>query len=235
MDEALLSAVKPGIALIELNRPEKRNAANVAMRAGIIAALKSDVVAESNVVIMRGRGSCFCGGVDLKEIGLVEDESDDVRIELLTSFRSCPAIIVAAVHGFALGLGSGLAMAADIVLAGDDAVLGYPEIEHGLVAGVTFMGLREAIGSRRALELVLTGRRVSAAQAFELGMINEVVPAASLESRSMEIAGRLAGFARVPLHAMKRIAIESSEMAYGDALRMGVGYVRAMRNQFGSS
>jgi enoyl-CoA hydratase/carnithine racemase len=235
MDQVKVSNLGEGTALVVLNRPEKRNAVSSAMREMLINALESPMVADARVVIIRGSGVAFCAGVDLKEVGGVEDEKGvEIRTQLFTSFRSCPAIVIASVQGYALGLGSGLAMASDLVIAADNAVFGYPEIVHDLVAGMTLVGLREIVGPRRAMELLVTGRKVSATEALELGMVNEVVPASQLEDRTLEIARTISGFSKIPLHATKRIFFDTIEMTYEDALRSGARAVQKMRREPGA-
>jgi enoyl-CoA hydratase/carnithine racemase len=235
MDEIKVMDLEAGIAVIELNRAEKRNAISSIMREMLIEALEGSVVADAQTVILRGNGAAFCAGVDLKEVGGVEDEKGvEIRTQLFTAFRTCPAIVIAAVQGYALGLGSGLAMASDIVIAADNAVFGYPEIVHDLVAGMTLVGLREIVGPRRAMELLVTGRKVSADEALALGMVNEVVPSSELESRTLEMARMLSGFGKAPLHATKRIFFDTIEMSYEDALRSGARAVQKMRREPGA-
>ena len=235
MNEVKVTSVEAGIAVIELNRPEKRNAVSSVMREMLIGALESSVVADSQAVILRGNGTAFCAGVDLKEVGGVEDAKGvEIRTQLFTAFRACPAIVIAAVQGYALGLGSGLAMASDIVIAAENATFGYPEIVHDLVAGMTLVGLREIVGPRRSLELLVTGRQVLATEALALGMVNEVVSASELDARALELARMLSGFGKAPLHATKRIFFDTIEMSYEDALRTGAHAVQEMRREPGA-
>lgn len=235
MNKVKVSIIEEGIALVELNRPEKRNAISSEMRELLIDALEGPIVTDAQAVILRGNGVAFCAGVDLKEVGGIEDESGvEIRTQLFTSFRTCPAIVIASVQGYALGLGSGLAMASDIVIASDNAVFGYPEIVHDLVAGMTLVGLREIVGPRRAIELLVTGRNISAEEALALGMVTEVVPGLELEERTLQTARRLSGFAKIPLHATKRIFFDTIEMTYEDALRAGARAVQRMRREPGA-
>jgi enoyl-CoA hydratase/carnithine racemase len=235
MDEVKVTSLETGIAVIELNRPEKRNAVSSVMREMLIDAFEGSVVADAQAVILRGNGAAFCAGVDLKEVGGVEDEKGvEIRTQLFTVFRTCPAIIIAAVQGYALGLGSGLAMASDIVIASENAVFGYPEIAHDLVAGMTLVGLREIVGPRRSMELLVTGRQVLADEALALGMVNEVVPASELDTRALAMAKMLSGFGKAPLRATKRIFFDTIEMSYEDALRSGARAVQKMRREPGA-
>jgi len=235
MDEVKVTSLETGIAVIELNRPEKRNAVSSVMREMLIEAFEGPVVADAQAVILRGNGAAFCAGVDLKEVGGEEDEKGvEIRTQLFTVFRTCPAIIIAAVQGYALGLGSGLAMASDIVIASENAIFGYPEIVHDLVAGMTLVGLREIVGPRRSIELLVTGRQVLADEALALGMVNEVVPASELDARALAMAKMLSGFGKAPLQATKRIFFDTIEMSYEDALRSGARAVQKMRREPGA-
>ncbi len=234
MNLVRVSMVEEGIALIELNRPEKRNAVSSVMRELIVEALEGPIAEDAHVVIFRGNGTAFCAGVDLKEVGGPEDEAGvGIRTQLFTAFRNCPAIVIASVQGYALGLGSGLAMASDMVIASEDAVFGYPEIAHDLVAGMTLVGLREVVGQRKALEFLVTGRTISASEALELGMVTEVVPASDLEAHVLRTARKLSAFARMPLQETKRVFYDTIEMTYEDALREGARAVQRVRRERG--
>jgi enoyl-CoA hydratase/carnithine racemase len=219
-----------GIGAITLNRPEKRNAFNVPMRLELQRLLRSEELQELRVVILRAAGAAFSAGADLKEIGQGARPGDIASAaDLFTVFRRTSPVTIAAVQGYALGLGSGIAMAADVVIAAEDAQFGYPEVVHGLVAGITMIALRELVGPRKAMELLVTGRRVGAAEALAIGMVNEVVPVALLGDRALELALQIAANSPLAVRTTKRFFYEAAEMPYGVAVKAGERVIELMR------
>jgi enoyl-CoA hydratase len=230
MPEVGFAVVEGGVGALTLNRPEKLNAFNVPMRHELARLLRSEELQEMTVVVLQGEGKAFSAGADLNEVGKRERWQDvSAATDLFTAFRRCSPIVIAAVQGYALGLGSGIAMAADIVIAGEDAQFGYPEVKRGLVPGITMVGLREVVGFRRAMELLVTGRRVPAAEALALGMVNEVVPAGSERSRAYELARQIASNAPLAVRTTKRFFYEAAEMPYSVAVRSGERVIELMR------
>lgn len=219
-----------GVGLLTLNRPHRKNAFTAGMRAELIAALLGPDVQRMRAVVLTGADETFSAGADLKEMhvsGETEDVSDASR--LFTAFRRANPVIISAVRRYALGLGSGVAMAADLVVAGDDAQFGYPEIQHGLVAGITMVRLKELVGERAAMELVVTGRRVLADEALALGMVNEVVPADQTLDRAIELANGIAERSALAVQTTKKFFYEASDMTYGAALNAGERVIITMR------
>jgi enoyl-CoA hydratase/carnithine racemase len=224
-----------GVGVITIDRPEKRNAFTTAMRHRLVELLTSDLVQEQRAVVLEGSGGVFSAGADLREVGHRDSWSDiSAAGRIFSSFRRCGPVLIAAVEGYALGLGSGIAMACDLVVAAEDAQFGYPEIAHGLVAGVTMIGLKEIVGPRRAMELLVTGRRVPAAEALALGMVNEVVPGARVHERARELASEVAGHGALAVHTTKRFFYESSEMPYSAAVHAGERVIALMRRSDGA-
>lgn len=222
--------IEDGIGLVTLNRPHRKNAFTAAMRAELIAVLNSPELQKTRAVILTGAEDTFSAGADLKEMrisGETEDVSD--ATQLFTAFRRANPVIIAAVRKYALGLGSGVAMAADLVIAGDDAQFGYPEISHGLVAGITMVRLKELVGDRMAMELIITGRRVVAEEALQLGMVNKVVPTDRTIDEAKSIARQIAGYSPLAVHTSKKFFYETSDMPYSTALNAGERVIALMR------
>lgn len=196
----VLVSVADGVATITLNRPDKRNALNAdtveALKAALAVTETDDAV---RVVLLRGAGSDFCSGADLAELAMIaemgEAESlDDARRlgALFTNLRTHPKPVIAAVHGRALAGGAGLATACDLVLAADNAQMGYPEVHLGFVAAMVMTILRRKVGESVAFELVTLGERIDAVRCAELGLVNRIFPAADFDAAVIAFAGELA-------------------------------------------
>ena len=193
-----------GIARITIDRAERRNALSGAivreLRAAVARAKADDAV---RVVVLTGAGDkAFCAGADLSGMadGAGFVELHDGRGELAELFRDLYGLgkpTVARVRGYALAGGFGLALACDLVVAADDAVFGTPEVDIGLWPHMITVPLIRAMAPKRALELMLTGRRVDAAEAERLGFVTRVVPVAELDGAVDDLAGALA--ARSPV------------------------------------
>ena len=197
--EALLYDVASGVARVTINRPERRNAMSWAVLTELrdaIAAAKA--AADVRVVVLTGAGDkAFCAGADLT--GMRSDanyvEVHDARGELARLFHDLWALgkpTIARVRGYALAGGFGLALACDFVVAADDARFGTPEIDVGLWPYMITVPLARSMAPKKVLELMLTGRRVDAAEADRLGFVTRVVPVADLDEAVDELAATLA-------------------------------------------
>jgi enoyl-CoA hydratase/carnithine racemase len=202
--ESLRYEVEGPVARITIDREERRNALSWsvvrALRAAFAAAKADDDV---RVVVLTGAGTrAFCAGADLGGMAAGAGFTDlhDGRGELAELFRDLYALgkpTIARVRGFALAGGFGLALACDLVVAADDAVFGTPEIELGLWPHMITVPLLRAMAPKRALELMLTGRRVDAQEAERIGFVTQVVAADALDAVVDALAAALAS--RSPL------------------------------------
>ncbi|MBS1903640.1 MAG: enoyl-CoA hydratase/isomerase family protein [Bacteroidetes bacterium] len=188
--ELIKTTLEHPILRIVLNRPEKRNALSPTMIAEISAAL-DDAAADGDVrvVILSGEGGTFCAGADLAYIqqlssfGAEENLSDSRALrDLYWKIYTFPKIVIAQVHGPALAGGCGLATVCDMVFASDDSQFGYTETAIGFIPALVSVFLIRKIGEQHARELLLSARKVSAEEAYSLGMINAVVPCPELEA-----------------------------------------------------
>jgi enoyl-CoA hydratase/carnithine racemase len=197
--EALLYEVSDGVAMITINRPERRNALSWTVMSELrdaFEAAKAD--REVRVITLTGAGDkAFCAGADLTgmraEAGWAEVH--DGRGELARLFRTMWELgkpIIARVRGYALAGGFGLCLACDLVVAADDAQFGTPEIDVGLWPFMITVPLVRSMPPKVALELMMTGRRVNAEEALRIGFVNRVVPVTELDSAVAELAGTLA-------------------------------------------
>jgi crotonobetainyl-CoA hydratase len=208
-ESAATYEVRGSVALITLNRPRALNAVNAALStavgAGIEAAAADDDV---RVVVITGSGRAFCAGADLKELAQRRPVHADGHPEwgfagLAQHWIDKP--VVAAVNGYAMGGGTEIALACDIVVAAESAAFGLPEVKRGLLAAAGgVIRLQRQIPLKRALELALTGDAVDAATAAAWGLVNRVVPDAEVLASALELAERIAANAPLSLRHTKQ-------------------------------
>jgi methylglutaconyl-CoA hydratase len=225
----VLYAVEGAVALVTLNRPDKRNALNDALIAGLKDALGAAEETETvRVVCVRGAGSDFCSGADLAALQKISQNSvaenlDDARslMELFSLIRNLRVPIVAAVQGRALAGGCGLASACDIVLASRSARFGYPEVKIGFVPAMVMAILRRNVSEKRAFELIALGSEIGAEEAEAVGLVNHVFDDEAFES---EVETYLQGFERVSASAVelsKRLLYQIDALTFDAALEAG--------------
>jgi enoyl-CoA hydratase/carnithine racemase len=196
--EELLREVADGVARFTINRPERRNALSWEVVEGLRAAVaEARADPEVRVVVLTGAGDrAFCAGADLG--GMQGDGPaalHDARGELAALFEDLWSLgkpTVARVRGFCLAGGFGLALSCDLVVAADDATFGTPEINVGLWPYMITVPLCRSMPPKRALELMMTGRRVDAAEADRIGFVTRVVPVADLDAEVDGLAATLA-------------------------------------------
>lgn len=182
------------IGLIELDEPASRNALSSGIRAGVRAALEAFLADGLRAVVITGRGSAFCAGGDLKAMPADAAGGAAFIQEIMDWFELVeryPLPTVAALNGAAVGGGAELALACDLVVAADRAILGFPETQVGLMAPFAAARLPGLVPRAVAKELTLTGRVLSAGEAAGLGLVNRVVPLDELLPAAYELAGRI--------------------------------------------
>jgi enoyl-CoA hydratase/carnithine racemase len=194
MSETLQSSREGRILRLRLNRPEKRNALNVELCRALTTALdRADADLSVGAVLLTAEGKAFCAGMDLDEVlSAGRDALNQVHEQLFTVGSRMTKPVVAAVHGAALAGGFGLVANCPVVLASEDATFGLTEIRLGLWPFVIFGGVAAAVGERRAVELSLTARTIDAREAWQMGLVHQVTPAAELAARAEETAAALA-------------------------------------------
>ena len=226
----ILYQVEDGIARVSLNRPEKRNALDAAAIGELRRAL-ADSAADPGVrvVLVTGAGSDFCSGMDLSGVERILDQGpqaqmDDARTlaELFLAMRHHPKPVVAAVRGRALAGGCGLATAADLVLASDNATFGYPEVNIGFVPAMVMAILRRSVPEKRAFELIAMGTVLSASEALAMGLINRVSPAESFDADVNSYVAQLAAKASAAVALSKQLLYHMDAMSFEAALESGV-------------
>ena len=218
MSDEVLTSAEDGILVVTLNRPQAKNAANKALAEGVVAAMDElDSNDELRVAILTGAGGTFCSGMDLKAFMTGETPHIPGRgfAGLTESSPSKP--LIAAVEGYALAGGLELAISCDLIIAADNAKFGVPEVKRGLAAAAGgLVKLPRQIPSRVAMELALTGDFISAQRAYELGLINAVVPAGTTLDAAKELAAKIAANGPLAVAKSKQVVMEQSDWSQGE-------------------
>jgi enoyl-CoA hydratase/carnithine racemase len=224
MSVVLLERPGDGIALLRLNRPERLNALNMALRESL-AAHFTELAADETVrcVVITGDAKAFAAGADLTE--LVERTPTDAAFAKTrmawAAVEGYRRPIIAAVSGFALGGGCELAMHCDIIIAGQGAQFGQPEVKVGIMPGAGgTQRLVRAVGKFAAMRWLLTGDLLSASDAHRLGLVSEVVPDGEVLPRALEIATRIAALPPLAVAAIKKTVLLGADLPLEAALRL---------------
>jgi len=226
--ETILVERRERVAIITINRPEKRNALNIQTRAegaAVLDELRDDD--SVRVVVFTGAGDkAFIAGADIAEFaGRSALAQRAVMLErgLFNAIDTFPKPVIAMVNGYCLGGGCELALACDIRIASDTASFGQPEINLGIIpGGGGTQRLTRLVGEGKAMEMILTGEIISAQEAFRLGLANQVVPADQLETKTMEVANRIAERSPIALRLAKEAVKLASRSNLDEGLRREV-------------
>jgi enoyl-CoA hydratase/carnithine racemase len=212
-DVPVVTRREGGVVTLTLNRPGQRNALDPELAGAVASAVNlASADPEVRVIVLTGAGSAFCAGAKLDALLAASERGDvdNVRAsfgvieQVYRALLAARPPLVAAVNGAALAGGAGIVGCCDLAVASDRASLGYPEVLLGLVPGMVLTLLVQQAGIKAALDLALTGRRVSAEEGLRLGLLTEVVPADRLDARVAELAGQLAALSPGALAATKR-------------------------------
>lgn len=227
---AVLYAVDRAVAHLTLNRPEKRNALNDELIAGLKHGLNEAATNPTvRVVLISGAGRDFCSGADLSALQKISQASVTENVadasslmELFTLMRNLQIPVVAAVHGRALAGGCGLACAADLVLAAESARFGYPEVKIGFVPAMVAAILRRNVAEKQAFELLVNGGEISAQRAHELGFVNQVFADATFENDVGEYVSRFGNLSKSAVALTKSLLYQIDGMPFREAIETGV-------------
>jgi enoyl-CoA hydratase/carnithine racemase len=206
-DLVLFQILDGGVALITINRPKRLNALNMAVKAELQAAIeRADADPAVAALVLTGGSKAFVAGTDIAEM---RDMTPERHAELGTNqvfvaLRACTKPVIAAVEGYALGGGCELALNSDIIIAGEGARFGQPEIRVGIMpgAGGTQLLLR-AVGRYRAMKLCLTGDQISAEEAEQYGLVSERTPAGEATDRAIALGRQIATMPPLAVKAVK--------------------------------
>ena len=214
MANLIVQEIDDDIATVRLNRPRVLNALNQAMWAELVDAIQS-LAQDSRIraAIIIGEGRAFCVGADLKETAWRDEIQAETRAriernqqQLAREMVRAPVPIIAAINGYALGGGVEIALAADLRIAAEGAQFGFPETTIGrFISGGASLLLPRIVGLSQAKRLVYTGEHIDAARALNIGLVDEIAPAAELEKRARTLAKTIAGNAPVSVSLAKKV------------------------------
>ena len=230
--------IERGICQIILNRPDKLNAINIDVKAGLEAAFdRVSREPEIRVVVLRGRGKAFCSGGDLGSIqkreGMGRPQDLEYSHAILKKILNLGQVVICAVQGFAVGAGCNLAMAADLVYAAEGAKFAQAFVKVGLVPDWGGMYLLPALaGVRKAKEWFFFGERFDAREAMSHGLVNQVFPPEELLDRVMERAAALAAGPQAAIRMTKRIVDQVRPMGLDAVMKAEVeAFKECMRSE----
>lgn len=230
----LLCEVSRGVATLWISRPERRNAFTGSMYRTLSELIvATDRVPEIRCLVLRGTGGTFTSGSDIEHLLNLSIAEREEHFQLVADLLTAPARIgkpvIAAVQGFALGGGTGLAAACDLAIADQSACFGLPEVAVGLWPCTLLPALARAIGGRKAYEMALLGHRLRSEQALELGLVNRVAPTEGFEREVEEISARVAAWSPAAIQMGKRAFQRSTDSEFHSATRL-MGQVMALNS-----
>lgn len=225
-DNILISSPADGVGAIQINRPKVLNALDTKTMTEILSAMKAyDADASIRCIILYGDERAFAAGADIRELST----SSAVQMMIRNPFsawedlRGIKKPIIAAVSGFALGGGCELAMLCDMIVASETAQFGQPEIKIGLIPGAGgTQRMTKAIGKARTMDMVLTGRNMTAQEAYEAGLVSRIVPAAEWFDGAVNMAKEIAAMPPIAVREGKEAVLKSFDLS----IEMGLEYER---------
>ncbi|MGE0878880.1 MAG: enoyl-CoA hydratase-related protein [Acidimicrobiia bacterium] len=215
------------VTTIMISRAERANALDSATVAELKSAVEASYATTTPVVVITGAGArCFVGGADLRELGGFDAAGAERFIrslhEALQAVREHPRPVIAAVNGHALGAGLELVLSCDIAIAADHAEFGMPEVKIGVPSVIEGALMPISLGLMRTRQLLLTGDKIDAAEAERIGLVNEVVAAASLDEAVRTMAARLAANAPRALTLQKQLMNRWLNLPMDQAIDAGI-------------
>ncbi len=229
VDDSVLYVREGNVGRITLNRPEKRNALNDAMIAGLKSVLRK-VKGDKDVraLVITGSGKDFCSGADLAALERILQSSVDINtddanslMEMFLLIRQCEIPVIAAVRGRALAGGCGLASACDLVLASASARFGYPEVKIGFVPAMVMAFLGRNISEKRAFELITLGEDISAVEAHQIGLVNRVFADETFDQEVTTYVEKFVKISKSAVSLTKALLYQIEGLAFRDALATG--------------
>lgn len=208
-DSLLIEHPSSDIVVFRINRPQVRNALNLEVRIGLADGItRFGADPDIRCLIVTGSDAAFAAGADIGEMaqaGPVEVMARNVQ-KYWRAITECPKPLIAAVEGFALGGGLELALCADIIVAGEGARLGLPEVKVGILPGAGgTQKLARLVGAKRAMLLLMTGRMFNATEALSMGVVSEVAPTGQALTRAIAIAQEIAAMPPISVMQIKEI------------------------------
>jgi len=223
-DVVLLERPAEGVVLLRINRPEARNALNLEVRK-LLAKHLGEIGEDSTTraVVLTGNEKSFAAGADIKEMadaGTIEMLQRGVH-KLWRAIAGCPKPVIAAVNGYALGGGCELAMTCDIIVAGESARFGQPEVKIGIIpGGGGTQRLTRVAGKYKAMKYILTGELIPAQEAYEMGLASEIVPDPEVEGRAIDLARQIAALPPLAVQLAKEAVLAGMDAPLTSALAL---------------
>lgn len=222
MPNILHEAPADGVLVLRLNRPEQRNALNLATRKEMVEHLDAAAAnPDIRAVVLTGDSRAFAAGADLRELadtGSIEMMQRGVH-KLWDRIAAFPKPLIAAVNGYALGGGCELAMHCDIIIAGEGAQFGQPEVKVGIIAGGGgTQRLMRAVGKYRSMLMLLTGDFFTAEEACDMGLVSRVVPDSQVLDYAVKLAAKIARRAPLAVQMTKEVALAGQDVSLSAAL-----------------
>ncbi len=213
--ENILLAREGNIGIVQLNRPKVLNALNFELMSELVSGLEElDKDQAVRVIILTGSGRAFAAGADLPEMSQATpvDLILGRRFELWDRIRKISKPIIAAVGGYCLGGGNELAMNCDIIIASETATFAQPEINVGIIPGAGgTQRLTRVIGKYRSMEMILTGKSISAEEAYRIGLVNRVVPPESLMEEAKKLGAEIASKPPISIRSAKEAILRAQD------------------------
>jgi enoyl-CoA hydratase/carnithine racemase len=220
----LLRQDDDGVVTLLLNRPDSRNGLSLGMLGALRDALAEIAVDRSaRVVVLAGAGPAFCAGHDLKEMCARDYDPAYVErlfalcAEVMQAIVALPKPVIARVHGVATAAGAQLVASADLAVAAEDARFATPGVHIGLFCSTPMVALSRNIAHKHAMQMLLTGDLIDAGTALRFGLVNDVVPAAELEARTLALARKIASKSPLTLAIGKKAFYRQAELPLAEA------------------
>ena len=214
------------VGVIQLNRPSVLNALSFGLMSELVSGLEELDKDESvRVIILTGSGRAFAAGADLHEMSQATpvDLMLGRRFELWDRIRKISKPMIAAVNGYCLGGGNELAMSCDVIIACETATFGQPEVNVGIIPGAGgTQRLTRTVGKYKAMEMILTGRSISAEEAYRVGLVNRVVPSESLMEEAKKLASDIASKPPISIRSAKEAILKAQDTS----LEVGLEFER---------
>jgi len=222
MSDAVLYEVRGDAAWVTLNQPERRNALSEELVAGLRAHLATAIAdARVRAIVLTGAGAAFCAGADLKSGGLsgADSAAEHPFVTVLKTIWNAPKPVIGRINGHAFGGGLGLTAACDLTLAADTATFAFSEVRVGVIPAIISVLCIPKLGVQNAMWLFLTGERISAARAAEVGLVHRAVPAAELDKAVDEVIGMVRLGGPNALREAKRLVRRVPTLSLDEGLR----------------
>ena len=220
--ELILTERHGRVGLITLNRPQAMNALNNQLLRELMDALDAfDQNDTIGAMVITGNEKAFAAGADIKEMAgkSMQQMMDMGHIAVFDRIRTIRKPVIAAISGWALGGGCEIALSCDMIVASESATFGQPEINIGVIPGAGgTQRLARAVGKTIAMEMILNDRRLTAREAYQLGMVNRVVPVESYLDEALKLAEEIAGRAPVAVRAAKKMINQAFEHTLSEGL-----------------